>query len=103
MDILEYILYPVYVLIFYFIFSSTRKKIDDPILKKYHRQGFWIKIFSTLCFTIFSLYISPGDSIALYYPEGVNMFHLFLKDFTNLKYLFVAGKDFDVSLLPTIP
>jgi hypothetical protein len=35
----------------------------------------------------------------LYYPEGLNIAKLILKDFTNIKLLFISGKDFDPNLL----
>ena len=71
----------------------------DPILKKYHFQGFWIKICSSLAFTIFSVYISPGDSTGLFFTEGTNIFKLVMRDFDNIKLFFDAGADFDESQL----
>ncbi|MEP7106621.1 MAG: hypothetical protein ABI760_01540 [Ferruginibacter sp.] len=88
-----------YVLIFNLIFSARRKRIEDPVLKKYHRQGFWIKVFSTVAFTIFNVYLSPGDSTGLYYTEGINIAKLISHDASNLKWIFSAGADFDQTLL----
>lgn len=73
--------------------------MTDPLLQKYQLQGFWIKVFSTVAFTIFSYYISPGDSAGIYFGEGSNIFHLILKDPANIKLIFQAGKDFDDNLL----
>lgn len=101
MDILDYILFPFYALLFNFIFSLSRKKMEDPVLKKYHKHGFWIKVFSSLCYSLFVLYNNAGDTIALYYPEGLNVANLILKNPLNIKWLFVAGKDFDTNLLPS--
>ena len=99
MSLSDIILFPLYVLLFSLLFAARRKRITDPVLKKYHRIGFWIKILSTLAFIIFSVYISRGDSTYLYYPEGINITKLILKDFTNIKLLFISGKDFDYNLL----
>jgi hypothetical protein len=74
----------------------------DPLLKKYHNQGFWIKVVATVAFTIFNYKISLGDSVVLYWREGYNIFHLILKDVTNIKLLFIQGKEFDQALLADI-
>jgi hypothetical protein len=100
MGIIDLILFPLYVFIFHLIFAARRKRISDPILQKYHKQAFWIKIGSVFAFTIFCLYISYGDSTALYYPEGLNIFHLIIKNPSeNIKWVFLPGKDFDETLL----
>ena len=98
MTIFDLILFPLYVFIFHRIFSSRRKRISDPLLRKYHEQAFWIKIASTVAFTIFCVFLSPGDSTTLYYPEGLNIFHLVLKNpAANIKWVCLPGKDFDES------
>lgn len=73
--------------------------MQDPVLKKYHRIGFWIKVFSAIAYIIFSKFLAKVDSTFLYYPEGINIAKLILKDITNIKLLFIAGKDFDPNLL----
>ena len=99
MDILDFIVFFIWVIIFNFIFSSRRKKYNNPLLKKYHKQAFWIKVFSSLAFCMFILYISPGDTSTLYYPEGYNIYRLILKDPANIKLLLNKGADFDPALL----
>ena len=102
MGLIDFILFPLYVLLFHLIFSWRRKRIDDPLLKKYHRQGFWIKVVGTIAITIFYTLISPGnDSINLYYNEGVNITKLIAEDRSNIKWLFLPGAEFDQSLLTT--
>lgn len=73
--------------------------MQDPVLKKYHRIGFWIKVFSAIAYIIFSKFLAKVDSTFLYYPEGINIAKLIIKDITNIKLLFIAGKDFDPNLL----
>ncbi len=102
MNYLDYILFPVYVAFFYLVFAARRKKYTDPLLKKYHLQGFWIKVLATIPFTFFNSKISVGDSFVLYWLEGHNIFKLILQDPDNIKWLFVKGKDFDQSLLADI-
>ncbi|MEP6615532.1 MAG: hypothetical protein ABJA57_03085 [Ginsengibacter sp.] len=102
MGIIDLLLFPLYVLVFYVLFRIQRKKYNDPILKKYHRQGFWIKVFGTIAFTVFNAYLSVGDSVGLYHKEGINIYHLIMGDSTNIKWLFSKGMDFDESLLKNI-
>jgi len=100
MALTDFILFPVYVLLFHLFFSRQRKKIEDPLLKKYHQQGFWIKVIGTIAFTVFHGLISPGnDSVDLYYTEGINIARMIKADFSNIRMLFIAGKDFDQTLL----
>jgi hypothetical protein len=99
MALTDLILFPVYVLIFHLIFSARRKRITDPVLRRYHRNGFWLKVFSTIAFTFFHIFITRGDTTALYYTEGINITKLILKDITNIKLFFTSGKYFDEDLL----
>ena len=99
MDIIDFIVFFVYIFLFYVLFFFRRKRYNTPELKKYHYRGFWIKVFSTFAFCMFVLYISPGDTTGLYYPEGYNIYKLILKDPDNIKLIFSSGKDFDEALL----
>ena len=89
--------FPVYLLLFYFFFSARRKNITDPVLKNYHRQGFWIKALMVIPFALFNYKLSPGDSYVLYQVEGANIYHLILKDFSNIRWLFAPGTEYDQS------
>ena len=40
MNLFDFILFPFYVALFYFLFSARRKNYTDPILRHYHKQGF---------------------------------------------------------------
>ncbi len=102
MGFLDLIILPLYILIFYWIFKSIRRTYDDKLLKRYHRNGFWIKVVSSLAFTIFNLYISPGDSTGLYHQEGLNIYNLILKDSDNIQWLYLPGSEFDETLLYNI-
>ncbi len=94
----DLILTPIYIFLLYFYFKGRRKKYTDPLLQKYHRQGFWIRIIGCLAFIIYNTYLSPGDSIGLYQTEGNNMYHLILHNPDNFHWLFQKG-NFDDSLL----
>ena len=69
MGIFDFIVFPFYLLVFSFIFSRLRQNYKDPLLKKYHKQGFWVKVIACVAFTIFNAYISPGDSTGLYHAD----------------------------------
>lgn len=99
MGYLDFVIFPFYLLLFALIFKKLRSNYKDPILQKYHKQGFWIKVIGCIAFTIFNAYISPGDSTGLYHNEGVNIHDLIVKDFGNIDLLFSEGKDFDEALL----
>lgn len=99
MGFLDFLLFPVYVALFYFLFSARRKRYDDPVLKYYHKQGFWIKIIAVIPFTLFNSVLSPGDSFILYYTEGVNIGRLIMHDFSHIKWLYLPSLDFDQTLL----
>ncbi len=95
----DFLIFPFYLVLFAFIFSRLRQNYKDPLLKKYHKQGFWVKVIACIAFTIFNAYISPGDSTGLYHNEGVNIHNLIVQDFKNIDILFSEGKKFDETLL----
>jgi hypothetical protein len=100
MGFTDFILFPLYVFIFHLIFAAQRKNIKDPLLKKYQKHGFWIRVFSSAAFTVFFVYLTPGDSTSLYYPEGYHIYKLVLKDpVNNLHLIFTSGNNYDETLL----
>ena len=99
MDFGDLLLTPIFIILLYFIFKRIRNKYDDPVLKKYHRQAFWIKMISSIFFIVFYGFITGGDSFNLYHTEGKNLYHLILKDAQNLQYLFSSGKEFNLALI----
>jgi len=99
MNYLDFILFPFYVALFYFIFSARRKNYTDPVLKHYHKQGFWIKIIAVMAFTFFNTMISVGDSFLLFFTEGSHMCHMILKDASQIKWLYLPSIDYDQTLL----
>jgi hypothetical protein len=100
MGFTDVILFPLYVFIFHLIFSARRKRMNDPILRKYHKHGFWLRVFSSVAFTIFFVYLTGGDSTSLYYPEGYHISRLILNDpVNNIHLLFTSGINYDENLL----
>jgi hypothetical protein len=99
MDSVDFFLVPLYIFALYLFFRRKRKKYTDPLLQKYHRQGFWIKIVASILFILYYSYLTVGDSTVLYQLEGNNLYHLILNNSENLKFIFKKGKDFDLSLV----
>lgn len=99
MDFGDLLLTPVFIILLYFIFRANRNKFTDPVLKKYHRQAFWVKMIAAVFFIIFYGILSGGDSFNLYHTEGRNLYNLILKDVQNLEYLFKPGEQFDLTLI----
>jgi len=95
----DLILFPVFLILLSLFFKAVRNTYDDPLLRKYHRQGFWIKIIGCVAFFTYSVYLSPGDSTGLYQTEGNNIYHLILQDPARLEWLFQKGKFFDEAFL----
>ena len=99
MDFGDLLLTPVFIILLYFIFRVNRNKFTDPVLKKYHRQAFWVKMIAAVFFIIFYGILSGGDSFNLYHTEGKNLYNLILKDAQNLEYFFQPGEQFDLTLI----
>lgn len=96
---LEALLIPIYILVFYLFFKSRRKHIHNDVLKRYHKQAFWVKVIASLLFMLYYTYMTGGDTRTLYFLEGKNLFHLLLQDGSNWKYIFTSGKSMNEHLL----
>ncbi len=99
MGIIDFIVFIIYVILFNILFKLVRKKYKDPILRRYHAIGFWIKVFSCFAYSMFVLYISRGDTNALYYPEGLNFYKLILNDSSYIHLILNGAEEFDQTLL----
>ena len=99
MGFFDFLLFPVYVALFYFLFSLQRKRLKEPHLKFYHKYAFWVKVLGSFSITIFNVYISPGDSTALYYREGIHLYNHIIRDFANVEWIFTSGLDYPAHLI----
>lgn len=97
MGLSDLLFYPAYLLLFYFFFSARRKALTDPVLKHYHRQGFWIKALMVIPFALFNSKISLGDSYGLYQLEGNHIFKMILHDPSNIHWILAPGSEYDQS------
>lgn len=97
MGLVDFFFYPAYLLLFYFFFSARRKALNDPILKHYHRMGFWVKALAVIPFALFNSIISLGDSYGLYQLEGAHIYKLILHSPTNIHWIFAPGLEYDQS------
>lgn len=80
MDILDFILFPFYCFLFFYLVKYRLAKSTDPVLKIYYRNAFLIRIISCLSFSVFLVYISAGDSFGTYYAEASNIFKQSMQD-----------------------
>ena len=96
MDFGDLLLIPVFIFLLSFIFKKIRNKYDDPLLKKYHHQAFWVKMIGSIFFIIFYGLLTGGDSFDLYHTEGRNLYQLILKNAQNIEYLFKPGDQFNL-------
>ena len=100
MDILDFIAFFIYILIFSLIFSVSRKKIKNVELRTYHKYAFWVKVVACFCYSIFVLYIvKGGDTMDLYYPEGLNMFKRILNGANSYDLLLGPVENIDPNTL----
>lgn len=100
MSLIEILITPVYVFLFY-LFVRYKAKNMQPELRKHFVRGFWIKIFASLLFMVYYTFLTGGDTRALYYAEGHNLYQLLLHDNENWKYVFSKGSEFDPNLMTT--
>ncbi len=98
MTVLDFVLFPVYVY-FFFLFFKLKKESRDPVLGKYLKWGFVVKIIGVFAFTIFNFYISRGDSYGVYYAEGANLYTHIIRDISYLKTLIIPCADIDESII----
>ncbi|MBS1762615.1 MAG: hypothetical protein JSR00_07045 [Bacteroidetes bacterium] len=101
MDFIDFLVFFLWVFIFYIFILLRKKNFKSKELKFYYSFQFWLRVFSTLAYCMFILYISPGDTTTLYYPEGINIWNLIFKDFSNIAILFMPSDWFNQSLLTT--
>lgn len=97
MSFLDFLLFFVYCFIFSFIFSLQRKNIKDAKVRVYHKMAFWYKVFFCFCYSMFVLYISIGDTTALFFPEGNFWYNTLLDDPSKLDLFFGPGTNLDQS------
>ncbi len=99
MTFLDITLLPIYVGLLYLFFRWRRRKLPNDTLKKYHRQAFWVKIIGSILFVLYYTYLTGGDTRALYFKEGYNLYQHILQNGDNLKYIFDRGSNFNPNLL----
>ena len=102
MDIVELLLFPFYIILFYFIINSIAKKFTDPVLQKYLKQLFWVKVLACLAFTIYIAVFASGDSYNLYYSSGSNISKMILSNPSRIDIFFKSAKDLEPSVYSQI-
>jgi len=99
MDYVDFILFPLYSFAFYLIIRYRLKSFTNPIIKIYYKRSFFFRLFSCLAFSIFLVYISPGDSFSTYYAEALNVYKQTLNDPSIIdRMIFTPARNIDPSL-----
>ena len=91
--LIDYILLPLYLGIFFFFAKKMAKHYKEPDLKKYLLTAFWLRMFGCIAYSmIVQYYYGYGDSFT--YFAGSNFFtDQFAKDPSTIKYLFSSIKE----------
>lgn len=91
MDILDLLLTPIYLCIFYLLARYTiGKNGENPLYGAYYMLGLGAKFFSTIFFAlIYIYYYKGGDSLAFYYATSP-LYKLFFSN-TDVFFRFITG------------
>lgn len=92
---IELLLSPIYILLLHLYFKWRRNKLQNDILKKYHRQAFRIKILAVFLFVLYYTYLTGGDTRSLYFAEGRNLYRYLVYHGDGWSYLFRKDIQFD--------
>ncbi len=88
----DFLLVPVYLLLFYLIVRKKAKKYNGTPLKKFFYLAFWLHMIGALFISLLiQYYYGSGDSFS-YYDGGEVIRDIINKNIFNLKYLFYSGK-----------
>lgn len=99
MTILDFIAFILYTVLFSYFFARSRKKIETPELRNYHKIAFWAKVFACFSYAIFVQHITKGDTTTLYFPEGYNLYKRVLQNPSEITLLFGPGTDIDPNII----
>ena len=91
--IFDYLLFPLYIVIFYLIVREKAKKYHGTPLRKFFMLAFWLHMLGAIFYAMLMYYYyGYGDSFA-YYQGGGIIRDMIVKDPTAVKYIFSSGAD----------
>lgn len=97
---LDFLVFFIYALIGYALIRFVIFKNRDKDFYLMVKVFFGLKLFSAIVMSLLTVYYwKIGDAIS-YFHEGENLFQLFKKDISNIKFLFIPVEDY-TSLLNT--
>ena len=89
----NYLLFPLYLVIFFLIVRRKAKKYKGTPLKKFFLMAFWLHMFGAIFFAmLMQYYYGYADSFG-YYIGGDIIRDMISKDISAVKYLFYSGQD----------
>ena len=89
--IIDYLLLPVYLYVFYIIVRKRSVKYTDAELRKIFLTAFWLRMFGSVAYSMMvQYYYGYGDSFT-YYAGSIFLRDQVLQDAGNIKYFFAAA------------
>lgn len=89
----DFVLLPIYLLIFYWIVRKKSKKYKELGLKRIFITAFILRMAGSVFYCLLiQYYYGYGDSFG-FYQGGTVLANMIQKDITSLKYLFASGKE----------
>jgi hypothetical protein len=99
MGLIEVLIFPIYILVFYSLVKKRIRGMEDPVLGKYYQWGFMARVASCMLYTFFLVFLSPGDSFGIYFTEAHHIFTQILKDPSTIeKMIFTSAQNIEPSL-----
>lgn len=91
--IFDYLLLPVYLLIFYFIIKKISVRYTDAEIRKYFFVSFYLHMFGAVAYALMvQYYYGYGDSFTFYYGSNFLSTQV-LQDTDNIKYFFKSAAE----------
>src|SRR6476660_4748188 len=88
--LLDYILLPLYLGLFYWRVRKVARTYTEPDLKKYFFTAFWLRMFGSFAYSmVVQYYYGYGDSFT-YYTGGSFFTEQIKASFSNIEYLFAS-------------
>ena len=89
----DFLLLPVYLLIFYLVVRKKSKKYEKIGLRKYFILAFWFRMVGAIGYSLLiQYYYGYGDSFGFYIGGNV-ISDMIEKDLSAIKYLFMSADD----------
>jgi len=91
--IIDYLLLPVYLYLFYIIVRKQSFKYTDADIRRFFFTAFWLRMFGSIAYSMLvQYYYGYGDSFT-YYAGGDFLRGQLMRDAGNIKYFFASAEE----------